>query len=250
VPPRIAIPVPHAEKFDYAERALPQYEHAVQMAGGEPVRIPLDQSPDQLKGVIDTCDGVLLPGSPADVAPAKYRAKRHAKTEASDNKRDAVDELLLEDAYNRKKPILGICYGLQILNVHRTGTLIQNIPDFRPAERKSINHAAGRKVPIAHTVQVQPDSMLAEIVKDSSKSGLIIKVNSSHHQAAETVGKELRVAARCPDDGIIEALEGALSDHFVLAVQWHPERSVEQDETSRAIFRALVGAADQWRRTR
>jgi putative glutamine amidotransferase len=70
-------------------------------------------------------------------------------------------------------------------------------------------------------------------------------VNSSHHQSAEAVGNGLRVVARCPDDGIIEALEGTGPDHFVLAVQWHPERSVDDDVASRAIFAALIAAARQ-----
>ena len=246
MPPRIAIPAPHSENSAYAERALPQYENAVKMAGGEPVRIPLDQSPAELEQIISSCDAVLLPGSPADVAPAKYQAERHPKTEASDDKREAVDELLLQDAYNLQKPILAICYGLQSLNVHRSGTLIQNIRDFRPPEKQFINHEAGRKVPVAHTVLVEPDSALAGIVRASSKNGLI-DVNSSHHQSAQKIGQGLRAVGRCPDDGVIEALEGTAPGHFVLAVQWHPERSVEEDEASRAIFRALVDAAVQRR---
>ena len=71
----------------------------------------------------------------------------------------------------------------------------------------------------------------------------MLPVNSSHHQSADAIGDGLRIAARCIDDGIIEAVEGTAPDHFVLAVQWHPERSVEQDEPSRAIFRALIQAA-------
>jgi putative glutamine amidotransferase len=248
MPPRIAISVPHSQDSAYAERALPQYQQAVKMAGGEPVGIPLHQTPVQVKAIINTCEAVLLPGSPADVAPAKYQAARHPKTAASDDKRDAVDELLLEDAYNLEKPILAICYGLQILNVYCSGTLIQNIRDFLPPEKQSINHEAGRTVPVAHTVQIEPGSRLGEIVRACSKNGLVIRVNSSHHQSAETIGNRLRVVARCPDDGIIEALEGTNPGHFVLAVQWHPERSVEQDEISRAIFRALVEAAHQGQR--
>jgi putative glutamine amidotransferase len=147
-----------------------------------------------------------------------------------------VDELLLQDAYNMRKPILGICYGLQILNVHRTGTLLQHI-------ESPVNHEAGRKVPVAHTITVDPSSKLAEIVSGRSAAQLEIPVNSSHHQAAEVVGDGLRVVARCPQDGIIEAIEGTSADQFVLAVQWHPERSVGDDEPSRAIFRALVEAA-------
>jgi putative glutamine amidotransferase len=235
--PRIAIPVPHSADREYAERSLPQYERAVEMAGGEPVRIPLDQPPEEVMKLIERCDAVLLPGSKADVDPAKYDAPRDPQTAAADSGRDTVDELLLQDAYNMRKPVLGICYGLQILNVYRTGTLIQHI-------ESPVNHAAGRKVAVAHTVEVNPGSKLAEIVASGTKRDpLVVSVNSSHHQAAGVVGDGLRVVARSPQDGVIEALEGTSPDHFVLAVQWHPERSVDEDESSRAIFRALVDAA-------
>ena len=238
--PRIAIPVPHSGDPAYAERALPQYTHAVELAGGEPIQISLDQSVTELMKVIERCDAVLLPGSKADVDPAKYDAARHPKTASSDARRDAVDELLLQDAYNMRKPVLGICYGLQILNVYRKGTLLQHIDS-------PVNHEAGRKVPVAHTITVDPGSSLGEMVaggaKVPEKDALTIAVNSSHHQAAEIVGDGLRVVARCDEDGIIEGLEGTASDHFVLAVQWHPERSIEDDGVSRAIFRAFVKAA-------
>jgi putative glutamine amidotransferase len=233
--PRIAIPVPHSGDPVYAERALPQYEKAVEMAGGEPVRIPLDPSPAEIMKLIERCDAVLLPGSKADVDPAKYDAPRHAETASADTRRDTVDELLLQDAYNMRKPILGICYGLQILNVYRTGTLLQHI-------KSPVNHAVGRKTPIAHAVEVDPSSMLGEIVSEASGK-LEIAVNSSHHQSADVIGDGLRVVARSPQDNVIEAVEGTSPDHFVLAVQWHPERSVDDDEPSRAIFRALVEAA-------
>src|SRR5437660_12830256 len=110
--PRIAIPVPHSGDPAYAERALPQYEEAVAMAGGEPVRIPLDQTPSEVMKIIERCDAVLLPGSKADVDPAKYDAPRHPETAPADAKRDTIDELLLQDAYNMRKPVAGICYGL------------------------------------------------------------------------------------------------------------------------------------------
>jgi putative glutamine amidotransferase len=238
---RIAIPVPHSADPEYAERALPQYVHAIEMAGGEAVRIPLDQSPAEVTKVIDRCDAVLLPGSKADVDPSKYKARTDPNTAPADPGRNAVDELLLQDAYNLRKPILGICYGLQILNVFRGGTLLQHI-------ESPVNHDAGRNVPVAHTVTVESDSRLNEIVVGDGDSALrertpSIAVNSSHHQAAEEIGHGLRVVARCEQDGIIEALEGTSPDHFVLAVQWHPERSVEDGAGSRAIFRALVEAA-------
>jgi len=202
------------------------------MAGGEPVRIPLDRPPAEVMKLIERCDAVLLPGSRADVDPAKYDAPRDPHTASSDAGRDTVDELLLQDAYNMRKPVLGICYGLQALNVYRTGTLLQHV-------ESAINHNAGRKVAVAHRVNVEPASRLAEILQQSPR----IAVNSSHHQSADVVGDGLRIVARCPEDGIIEAVEGTSPDHFVLAVQWHPERSVDDDEPSRAIFRALVEAA-------
>ncbi len=242
---------------------MPQYVRAVEAAGGEGVTIPLDESPAQVMKLIERCDAVLLPGSKADVDPAKYDAPRNPKTEDADARRDTVDELLLQDAYNMRKPVLGICYGMQILNVYRSGTLLQHI-------ESPVNHEAGRTVAIAHTVEIDPDSKLAKILAqppDPAKqeaagrglspaatavqnSGalapagkLVIPVNSSHHQSAVVAGDGLAIVARCPQDGIVEALEGTNPDHFVLAVQWHPERSVDDDEPSRAIFRALVEAA-------
>jgi putative glutamine amidotransferase len=241
--PRIAIPMPHSMDQEYAERSIPQYERAVAQAGGEPVRIPFDQEAGEVVKMIEDCDGVLLPGSKADVDPTRFGAPRSPHTAAADPRRDAVDELLLEDAYATRKPVLGICYGLQSLNVYRSGSLIQHIPDFLPEElRTRINHEAGRNVAVAHTVEVDKDSRLAGILGRSIE--FVLPVNSSHHQSADLIGDGLHIAARCPDDGIIEALEGSASDHFVLAVQWHPERSVDEDEFSRAIFRALVQAAE------
>jgi putative glutamine amidotransferase len=230
--PRIAIPVPHSGDPEYARRSLPQYEHAVEKAGGQPVPIPLDKTPEEVMKLIEQCDAVLLPGSRADVDPAKYDAARDPQTAASDPGRDTVDELLLQDAYNMRKPVLGICYGMQMLNVYRSGTLVQHI-------ESAINHEAGRKVAVAHAVEVEPASKLAGILGESHN----VAVNSSHHQSADVIGDGLRAVARCSEDGIIEAVEGTSPDHFVLAVQWHPERSVDDDEPSRSIFQAFVEAA-------
>jgi len=234
--PRIALPVPHSLKPEYVQRSLPQYERAIEMAGGEPVRIPLDRTPEEVARLIAGCDAVLLPGSPADVDPQKYDAARDPHTAAPDSRRDMVDELLLQDAYNLRKPIFGICYGLQSLNVWRTGTLRQHI------EGTGIEHEAGREVIDAHTLRLEPASRLATLLGKTTEA----HVNSSHHQSAETIGDGLRAVAHSPD-GIVEAVEGASPEHFVLAVQWHPERTVDQDAGSRALFAALVNAAREWR---
>jgi putative glutamine amidotransferase len=269
--PRIAIPMPNSMDREYSERAIPQYERAVTLAGGEPVRIPLDQTAAEVQKLIDDCDGVLLPGSNADVDPGRFNQPRSAHTATADPRRDQVDDLLLDDAYAKHKPVLGICYGLQSLNVHHKGSLIQHIPEFLPeAARGKVDHEAGKKIPIAHTVEIERDSALAKIICGDGRRGrpsrgdaeqqregsneegkslateratVVLPVNSSHHQSADEVGTGLRIVARCPDDGIIEALEGTAPDHFVIAVQWHPERSVDDDAAAREIFDALIAAA-------
>jgi putative glutamine amidotransferase len=242
--------MPHSLDLEYAERSIPQYERAITIAGGEPVRILLGGASAELEGLLRSCDGVLLPGSKADVDPTKFHAPRSAHTAAADERREHTDEVLLQHAYNLRKPVLGICYGLQSLNVFRGGSLIQHIPDFLPEDlRARVNHEAGKKIPIAHQATIENDSKLAEILCRDSRPGLsrapllVLPVNSSHHQSVDQIGSGLRIVAHCPDDGIVEALEGTVLDHFVLAVQWHPERSVDEEEASRAIFRALVQAA-------
>lgn len=240
--------MPHSTDHAYSERAIPQYERAVQLAGGEPVRIPLDRSAVDVMNLVERCDAVLLPGSKADVDPAQFKAQRSPHTSAADPQRDAVDYLLLEDAYASGKPVLGICYGLQSLNVYRAGSLVQHIPDFLPQEmRGRVNHDVGKSVKVAHSVTLEPASLLASIIVASTATEAV-PVNSSHHQSADAIGDGLRIVARCAEDGIVEALEGTAPDHFVLAVQWHPERSVKDDVPSRAIFRGLVDAAEKRRR--
>lgn len=264
MPPRIAIPLPHSLDGEYARRAIPQYEQAVVQAGGETVRLCYDQSPSTMHSLIEQCSGILLPGSKADVDPSRFHAERSLQASSADPAREALDELLIDFAYKHRKPILGICYGLQSLNVFRGGSLIQHIPDFLSADlRNRVNHEAGRKVAVAHEVNVESKSDLARIVQigcrarsdlgsagdlpdsaaESCAENIALPVNSSHHQSAGSIGKDLRVVARCSEDGIIEAIEGINPDHFVLAVQWHPERSVEDDANSRAIFKALIDAA-------
>jgi len=238
IKPRIALPELCSYDLEYSNRALPAYLRAVEAAGGEPVVIPLASAPEEIAKTITSCSAVLLPGSKADVDPQKYNSLRHPQTNASDQLRDAADELLLQDAYNLHKPVFGICYGLQSLNVWRSGTLVQHI-------HSQVNHSAGAKIEVAHNVLVEPDSLLAREAAGDPDGGSI-PVNSSHHQSADTIGDGLRVTARCPDDDIIEAIEGTQPGHYVLAVQWHPERGFERDAVSANLFQSFVQAALEW----
>jgi putative glutamine amidotransferase len=243
----------------YNQRSWPMYAAAVERSGGEAVEIPLTGTPRETADLINTCQGVVLPGSPADVNPQKYGQEAIAECAAADRPRENVDELLIQDAHNLYKPILGICFGLQSLNVWRGGTLLQ---DLAPVP---VNHPAGRSVAVAHTAAIAPDSLLGAIVSPegvgvagrdvgevSEVEGFLrLGINSSHHQAVGIAGDGLRVSARCPQDGVIEALEGGqsgdgLGHHFVLGVQWHPERSYEESAASRALFDRLVTEAAGW----
>jgi len=236
--PRIAIPLAHSTNTDFTNQTMPHYAHAVEVAGGIPVTIPVDVSNGEIMRVAMTCDGVLLPGSPADVNPEKYGQERHAKTAADDPARDNADELLLQDAYNMHKPVLGICFGVQSLNVWRTGTLVQHL-------ETGVQHAKENDADLFHDVRVAPGSKLAGILTSKGTTERIT-INSSHHQAVETPGDGLRVVASSDKDGVIEAIEGTSEEHFVLGVQWHPERMVDTDEPAHAIFRAFIQAAQKW----
>ncbi len=232
--PRIAIPTPNSDP-EYSTRALSDYVSSVLGAGGEPVVLPLGLSNVEAAQLAKSCDGILLPGSPADVDPQKYGQPSHPHTAAPDAARDNLDELLLQDAHNMRKPILAICYGTQTLNVWRNGTLVQDI-------ESPVQHArtpgAPRTQVVEHAAQVEPGSGLAALA-----GGERITVNSSHHQAVDTPGDALRVGARSPQDAVIEAVEGTVPGHWVLGVQWHPERTFEKNEVSRRIFGKLITEA-------
>jgi len=247
--PRIAIPVPHSTDLEYSERSWPQYASAVEHAGGEAVKIPLGLAQDTIANLINTCQGVLLPGSGADVNPQKFGQEPIEECAPADASREAVDELLLQDAHNLYKPLLGICFGVQSLNVWRGGTLVQHLSIL------PVNHPAGKAVAVAHSVAIAPDSLLGSIVdrqEAPDRDGFLrLPVNSSHHQAIAISGDGLRVSARCPQDAVIEAVEGGQASegataHFVLGVQWHPERSYDISPTSAAIFQRLIAEAAVW----
>ncbi len=243
--PRIAIPLPTSTNPEYNARAWPQYASAIERAGGEPVEIAWTLTPASIARLVSSCQGILLPGSPADLNPQKYGAEPQPETAPADPGRENIDELLLQEAHNLHKPLLCICYGMQSLNVWRTGTLVQ---DLMPMP---VNHKAPRGVAVAHSVAIAPDSRLAAMLEPASdviatESTLRLPVNSSHHQAIGIAGDGLRVVARCPQDGVAEAVEGEQPGHFVLGLQWHPERTQEESAASRAIFAHFLAVVRDW----
>lgn len=233
--PRIAIPEPNSKDREYSERSWPQYAQAIEAAGGVPVKVSLSDSPARVAQLAASCEGVLLPGSPADVNPQKYGEDAAPDCSPSDPAREAVDELLLQDASNLGKPMLGICYGFQALNVWRGGTLIQHV-------KSQVNHTAGRSVAEAHTIEIEAKSRLRRILGLGSRN--ILAVNSSHHQAVGVLGDGL-IRAAWSEDGVIEAAE-AHGDHFCLGVQWHPERIFQENRSAQSLFQAFVDAAQVW----
>jgi putative glutamine amidotransferase len=272
-PIHIAIPEPTSPLFvsdsaAYNQRSLPQYLHALISAGAIPIPIPLHETPQRVAKILSTVQGILLPGSGADVDPQKYGESALPQCGHSDPARAAVDELLIQDAFNLHKPILAICHGAQTLNVWCGGTLIQDIPT---QTETAINHAPDRSVLEAHPIAITPNTRLAAIEENchpeqsegsapTAKTGVAHisplrcgidaspahMVNSSHHQSIHRPGDNLVISAISPHDQIIEAVELASENHFVLAVQWHPERTYNQSAFSRAIFHAFIQAAESW----
>jgi putative glutamine amidotransferase len=256
MPIRIAIPEPTSADTEYNQRSLPPYIAALHAVGATPIVVPLHERPDRVAKLLSTTQGVLLPGSGFDVDPERYGQQPILACGPADAPRTAVDELLLQDAFNLHKPIFGICHGAQTLNVWRNGSLIQDLPSILGL---SVNHSPGRAVVEAHPVAITPGSRLSAIHesakksegtrRDSSDAQLTQRsplVNSSHHQAIHQVGDNLRVAAVSPVDGVIEAVELDSPEQWVVAVQWHPERTYTSSALSRALFADFVHAAEAW----
>jgi len=234
---RIAIPMPTSSDAEYNQRSLPPYLDALRAAGAEPVVVPLDEPQEHVARLLAGVEGVLLPGSRYDVDPERYGEARAPECAEADPARTAADELLLQDAFNLRKPILAICHGAQTLNVWRNGALIQDL-------KTAVNHRPGRDVVEAHPVEIAQGSRLTALLPQAEQAE--VQVISSHHQAIRTPGDNLRITAVSPCDGVIEAVELDASDHFVVAVQWHPERTYTQSGFSRGIFSAFVRAAQSW----
>jgi putative glutamine amidotransferase len=215
------------------------YIKALQQAGAEAVVISLGLSADHLDKIADTLDAVLLPGSPADVEPARFGAKRHPECAEADPDRERTDFALLEHAFSEHKPVLAICYGIQSLNVYLSGTLIQDIPsELQTSTRHDWDKERGETEPY-HAARIEPDSRLAQLAQASEAM-----VNSSHHQSVLEPGRDLRVVARAPD-GVIEAVEWTGNANWVTGVQWHPERMAGTDPLAQSLFRELIAAASR-----
>ena len=226
--------------MEYNNRCWPEYAAAVRLAGGDPVQIPLD-SVAAVRRLAEGCSGFVLPGSPADINPLQYGHSKDPETAPPDQAREQCDRAILEYAEITGTPILGVCFGLQLLNTYRGGTLVQDLSPL------PVNHGAGAQVLIAHSVLVAGMSLIGGLLTqtEAPAEGQFrrLPVNSSHHQAVAIPGESLTVVARSTEDGVVEALEGYMGRATVVGVQWHPERSYETSQASRAMFAWLVSAA-------
>jgi len=224
---------------------LQYYFDAAEAAGGSPVSISLSLSKARLAAEIADLDAFVLPGAPADVNPALYNAPVHAKTHEADAKRENTDFGIIDHAFATGKPVLAICYGCQSLNVCLGGSLYQ---DISSELRTDIQHSkeglpADAPDPI-HAALIDSGGELAQLAASSGiekrAHGFDVRINTSHHQSIRDLGQGLRVAAVAPD-GVIEAVEHEPHKHWVVGVQWHPER-MKDDVLAGMLFRALVQA--------
>jgi putative glutamine amidotransferase len=201
------------------------YEDALVAAGIDPAACPVSHPLS-----LSDFDGLVLTGG-VDIDPALYQQTRRRETETPDDERDSMELSLLREALERDLPILAICRGLQLLNVYHGGSLIQHLNSSARHQRID----GDRSLP-AHAVIIQPGTLLFSIAGTG-----IWQVNSRHHQAANTIGKVLRISARDAEDGTVEALERP-DKRFMLAVQWHPEDQAPLDAEQAKIFRAFRAA--------
>lgn len=232
--PRIGITmrIEHTTDRFYLAR---HYSEAVEAAGGAPVHISLIPNADYVDSVVAHLDGILLPGSDSDVDPLRYGQQPHPQLGTVQTIKDETDLLVIAAAERKRIPLFAICFGMQVLNVSRGGTLIQDISSQVPG---AIKHEQGppRDRP-SHRVRLADDTRLSEIA-----GAVDAVVNSHHHQAIESSGANL-VATAWSTDGIIEAMEDPRPDRFIVAVQWHPELGWQNDLLSQRLFRAFVNEA-------
>lgn len=211
------------------------YVRALQSVGLVPLVVPPTLSPDEARAVVACVSGVVLSGG-EDIDPAHYGAARHAATQKPKPERDATELALVEAARDARRPLLGICRGLQLLNVALGGTLVQDLGMLRPSE---IGHSLeSSRTHRVHAVTVLSGSRLA-----AATGTLDIDVNSIHHQGVDQLAPSLRATAYAPD-GVVEAVE-TTGDWWTLAVQWHPEELwMDAKPWDRAIFQTFAQACE------
>jgi putative glutamine amidotransferase len=207
------------------------YVRAVEQAGGRALLVP--PSDEGIDETLDSLDGIVFSGG-SDLDPAHYGAEPHPETLGIHEERDRAELELMKAALDRDMPVLGICRGIQVLNVARGGNLIQHLPD-------TVGHEGHKhKAPgafIDHDVEIEPDTTLAKILGDRHP------VKSHHHQGLDAVGEGLRVSAHA-EDGSIEGVEDP-ERRFALGVLWHPEAADD-----RKLFEALVEQARKYKQAR
>jgi putative glutamine amidotransferase len=222
----IARPQGEPPKLEVALATL--YPEAIERAGGIPVIVPLLR-PEAIDSLLDRVDGVCLPGGP-DLQPSAYGEEPHPELGPTEPRVDAVELALVRAADRRKLPILAICRGMQVLNVARGGSLHQHLPDVVGNGLEHLQPEHGSIT--THHVETAPHSRLRAVL-----GGPKVEVNSFHHQAVRTLGKNL-VATAWAQDGTIEAVEHP-GDRFVLGVQWHAEGL----KAHGPLFDVLIAAA-------
>ncbi len=211
------------------------YSEAVEAAGGLPIHISLIPKADYIDSVVAQLDGILLPGSDSDVDPLRYGQQPHPQLGTVQTIKDETDLLVIAAAERRGIPVFAICFGMQVLNVSRGGTLIQDINSQVP---DAVKHEQGapRDRP-SHRIRLSDNTRLSNI-----GGAVDALVNSHHHQAIESIGANL-VATAWATDGVVEALEDPRPDRFIVAVQWHPELGWQNDLFSQRLFKSFVNEA-------
>ena len=227
----IARPQGEPPKLEVALATL--YPEAIERAGGVPVIVPLLR-PDAIAALLDRVDGVCLPGGP-DLQPSAYGEEPHSELGPTEPRVDAVELALVKAADRRRLPILGICRGMQLLNVARGGTLHQHLPDVVGDQLRHRQDEHGSIT--THLVETAPHSRLR-----STLGGPKLEVNSFHHQAVHALGKELAATAWA-EDGTIEAIEQP-GERLVTGVQWHAEGLLAHGPLFEALIEAAAGAQE------
>ena len=222
------------------------YSEALEHFGAMPLHLALIPHKEYIFEAVKNLDGILLPGSDTDVDSYYYAEEPHPKIKRIIPEKDQTDFLVLEAAEKYKIPILAICFGMQILNVSRGGSLFQ---DIESQIENNIKHEQG--IPLgrnSHRIFVENESEFARLItKKTNGSENEIKVNSHHHQSVRKVGKNLTATAWA-NDGVIECIEDTRENRFALGVQWHPELSYKSDDLSNKIFQTFVKACEENRR--